>query len=405
MVPNPLALIAEVTHHCPLHCVYCSNPVQLAGMYSELSTAEWLSIFQQAGKLGMLHAHLTGGEPLARTDLTELIAAARASGLYTNLITSGIGLSNQRLKALVDVGLDHIQLSFQDSREDSANWIAGAKAHAHKIELAHLIRQHKVAFTVNLVVHRQNLDHLDETIAFIEQMKPERIEIAHTQYYGWALINRAVLLPTRAQLEKAVEVVAAAEKRLAGRIRIDSVVPDYYAKYPKACMGGWGRRLMLINPAGKVLPCHAAEVIPGLEFENVREHTLEWIWQESPSFRRFRGEDWMPEPCRSCDRRTEDFGGCRCQALLLTGDPTATDPACSLAPKHHVIEAAVLEANSENGIAKPARLRPCRDSRLGCQPSEARPSPGCMPEQCPHHRIPIVIGRRSVVMLLRFPCM
>ena len=353
MVPNPLALIAEVTHRCPLHCVYCSNPVQLAGMYSELSTAEWLSIFQQAGKLGMLHAHLTGGEPLARTDLTELIAAARASGLYTNLITSGIGLSTQRLKALVDVGLDHIQLSFQDSREDSANWIAGAKAHAHKIELAHLIRQHKVAFTVNLVVHRQNLDHLDETIAFIEQMKPERIEIAHTQYYGWALINRAVLLPTRAQLEKAVEVVAAAEKRLAGRIRIDSVVPDYYAKYPKACMGGWGRRLMLINPAGKVLPCHAAEVIPGLEFENVREHTLEWIWQESPSFRRFRGEDWMPEPCRSCDRRTEDFGGCRCQALLLTGDPTATDPACSLAPKHHVIEAAVLEANSENGIAKP----------------------------------------------------
>ncbi len=337
MTSNPLALIAEVTHRCPLHCVYCSNPVQLAGTQSELSTAEWMSIFQQAGKLGMLHAHLTGGEPLARTDLTELIAAARTSGLYTNLITSGIGLSEQRLHSLVTAGLDHIQLSFQDSREDSANWIAGAKAHAHKIELSRTIRQHKVAFTVNLVVHRQNLDHLEEMIAFIEQMSPERIEIAHTQYYGWALINRAVLLPTRAQLEKAVEVVAAAEKRLAGRIRIDSVVPDYYAKYPKACMGGWGRRLMLINPAGKVLPCHAAEVIPGLEFENVRERTLEWIWQESPSFRRFRGEDWMPEPCRSCDRHTEDFGGCRCQALLLTGDPTATDPACSLAPKHHLV--------------------------------------------------------------------
>jgi pyrroloquinoline quinone biosynthesis protein E len=353
MASNPLALIAEITHRCPLHCVYCSNPVQLAGTQSELPTAEWLSIFQQAGKLGMLHAHLTGGEPLARPDLTELIAAARASGLYTNLITSGIGLSEPRLKALVAAGLDHIQLSFQDSREDSANWIAGAKAHAHKIELSRTIRQHKVAFTVNLVVHRQNLDHLEEMIAFIEQMNPERIEIAHTQYYGWALINRAVLLPTRAQLEKAVDIVAAAEKRLAGRIRIDSVVPDYYAKYPKACMGGWGRRLMLINPAGKVLPCHAAEVIPGLEFENVRERTLEWIWQESPSFRRFQGEDWMPEPCRSCDRRTEDFGGCRCQALLLTGDPTATDPACSLAPKHHLIEAAVLEANSEDAVAKP----------------------------------------------------
>ena len=207
---------------------------------------------------------------------------------------------------------------------------------------------------MNLVVHRQNLDHLEEMIAFIEQMNPERVEIAHTQYYGWALMNRAALMPTRAQLEKAVEIVAGAERRLAGRIRIDSVVPDYYAKYPKACMGGWGRRLMLINPAGRVLPCHAAEIIPGLEFENVRERTLEWIWRESPSFRRFRGEDWMPDPCRSCDRRSEDFGGCRCQALLLTGDPAATDPTCSLAPKHHVIEAAVLEANSDAAAAKPA---------------------------------------------------
>ena len=353
MVPNPLALIAEVTHRCPLHCVYCSNPLQMAGTTSELSTGEWTSIFTQAGKLGMLHAHFTGGEPLARTDLAELIGAARAAGLYTNLITSGIGLNEQRLQALVNAGLDHIQVSFQDSREEEANWIAGTKAHAHKIELARAIRGHKVAFTVNLVVHRQNLDHLEEMIAFIEKMNPERVEIANTQYYGWALMNRAALLPTRAQVEKAVEVVEAAEKRLAGRIRIDSVVPDYYAKYPKACMGGWGQRLMLINPAGKVLPCHAAEVIPGLEFENAREKILEWIWQESASFRRFRGEDWMPQPCRSCDRRSEDFGGCRCQALLLTGDPTATDPACSLAPKHHIVEAALLEANSEGAVARP----------------------------------------------------
>jgi PqqA peptide cyclase len=353
MVPNPLALIAEVTHRCPLHCVYCSNPLQMAGTTSELSTGEWESIFAQAGKLGMLHAHFTGGEPLARTDLTELIGAARASGLYTNLITSGIGLNEQRLQTLVKAGLDHIQVSFQDSREEAANWIAGTKAHAHKIELARAIRGHKVAFTVNLVVHRQNLDHLEEMIAFIEKMNPERVEIAHTQYYGWALMNRAALLPTRAQVEKAVEVVAAAEKRLAGRIRIDSVVPDYYAKYPKACMGGWGQRLMLINPAGKVLPCHAAEVIPGLEFENARDKTLDWIWQESSSFRRFRGQDWMPQPCRSCDRRSEDFGGCRCQALLLTGDPTATDPACSLAPKHHIVEDALLEVNSGGAVARP----------------------------------------------------
>lgn len=352
---SPLALIAEVTHRCPLHCVYCSNPLELAAASSELSTEEWIGVFRQAGALGILHAHFTGGEPLARADLTELVAAARAARLYTNLITSGIGLNEQRLQLLVDSGLDHIQISFQDSREDAANWIAGAKAHAHKVELSRAIRQHKIAFTVNLVVHRQNLDHLEEMIAFIEQLHPERVEIAHTQYYGWALANRTALMPTREQLERAVAIVADAEKRLAGRIRIDSVVPDYYAKYPKACMGGWGRRLMLINPSGKALPCHAAEILPGLSFENVREKSLEWIWQESESFRKFRGEEWMPEPCRSCDRRAEDFGGCRCQAFLLTGDVNATDPVCSLAPAHHVVEAAVLEANSSAGIAQPVK--------------------------------------------------
>jgi pyrroloquinoline quinone biosynthesis protein E len=353
MIPNPLALIAEITHRCPLHCVYCSNPLEMAAVNSELSTAQWIDVFQQAGKLGMLHAHFTGGEPLARPDLTELIAAARAAGLYTNLITSGLGLAETRLQALVDAGLDHIQLSFQDSREDSANWIAGAKAHAHKIELSRLIRRHKIAFTVNLVIHRQNIDHLDEMIAFIEQLSPERMEIAHTQYYGWALKNRAALLPTRAQLDKAVEAVAAADQRLAGRIRVDFVVPDYYARFPKACMGGWGRRLMLINPAGKALPCHAAEVIPGLTFENVREQTLENIWRHSASFQRFRGEEWMPEPCRSCDQRAQDFGGCRCQALLLAGNAEATDPACTLAPAHHIVEAALIEANSTANVSEP----------------------------------------------------
>ena len=353
MIPNPLALIAEITHRCPLHCVYCSNPLEMAAVSEELSTEEWADVFQQSGKLGMLHAHFTGGEPLARADLTELIASARAAGLYTNLITSGIGLSETRLQALVDVGLDHIQVSFQDSREDAANWIAGAKAHAHKIELSRLIRRHKIAFTVNLVVHRQNIDHLEEIIAFIEQLAPERIEIAHTQYYGWALKNRGALLPTRAQLERATDAVTAAEKRLAGRIRVDFVVPDYYARFPKACMGGWGRRLMLINPAGKVLPCHAAEVIPGLAFENVREKTIEYIWRDSASFQRFRGEEWMPEPCRSCDQRAHDFGGCRCQALLLAGDAAATDPACSLAPAHHIVEAALAEANSRTTVSQP----------------------------------------------------
>jgi PqqA peptide cyclase len=354
MLSNPLALIAEITHRCPLHCVYCSNPMQLAATDSELSTAEWKGIFEQSGKLGMLHAHFTGGEPLARVDLAELISTARGASLYTNLITSGIGLNEQRLESLIDAGLDHIQISFQDSREQAANWIAGVKAHAHKIELSRAIRKHKIGFTVNLVVHRQNLDHLGEMIAFIEQLNPDRVEIAHTQYYGWALENRAALLPTAAQVEKAVAVVAEAEKRLAGRIRIDSVVPDYYAKFPKACMGGWGRKLMLINPSGKVLPCHAAEVLPGLSFENVREKTLPWIWQESLSFLHFRGEEWMPEPCRSCERRTEDFGGCRCQAFLLTGDATATDPACSLAPEHRVVESAVRVGHSQAKVPAPA---------------------------------------------------
>jgi PqqA peptide cyclase len=353
MIPNPLALIAELTHRCPLHCVYCSNPLELAAVSSELSTAEWIDIFQQAGKLGMLHVHFTGGEPLARPDLPQLIASARGAGLYTNLITSGIGLAETRLQALVDAGLDHIQVSFQDSREVAGNWIAGAKAHAHKIELSRIIRRHKIAFTVNLVIHRQNIDHIEEMISFIEQLAPERMEIAHTQYYGWALRNRAALLPTQAQLERAVEAVAAAEERLAGRIRIDSVVPDYYARFPKACMGGWGRRLMLINPSGKVLPCHAAEVIPGLIFENARQKTLESIWRESSSFQRFRGEEWMPEPCRSCDRRAEDFGGCRCQALLLTGDAAATDPVCSLVPAHHIVESVLAETNSSDAVSQP----------------------------------------------------
>jgi PqqA peptide cyclase len=346
MIPNPLALIAEITHRCPLHCVYCSNPLQMIAANAELSTEDWIRVFQEARSLGILHLHLTGGEPVARPDLKDLVEAAHAAGLYTNLITSGIGLPEARLKTLVDAGLDHIQLSFQDSRDEPANWIAGTKAHAHKITLSEIVRRFHIAFTVNLVVHRQNLDHLEEMIQFAEKLKPDRLEIAHAQYYGWALKNRDTLIPTREQLENCMRIVEAAQERLSGRMRIDCVVPDYYARYPKACMGGWGQRLLLIDPSGNVLPCHAAGVIPGMRFDNVREHSLEWIWRESAAFQRFRGEQWMPEPCRSCERRTEDFGGCRCQAFLITGDANATDPVCTLAPTHHLIEAARLEARS-----------------------------------------------------------
>lgn len=346
MIPNPLALIAEITHRCPLHCVYCSNPLQMIGAKSELSTEDWVRVFQQARDLRILHLHLTGGEPVARADLKELVEGAHAARLYTNLITSGIGLPEARLAALVDAGLDHIQLSFQDSRAEPANWIAGTNAHAHKIVLSEIIHRFPIAFTVNLVVHRQNLDHLEEMIGFAEQLKPERLEIAHAQYYGWALKNRDTLMPTREQLENCMRIVEAAQQRLSWQMRIDCVVPDYYARYPKACMGGWGRRLLLIDPAGQALPCHAAGVIPGLRFDNVREHSLEWIWRESAAFQRFRGEQWMPETCRSCERRTEDFGGCRCQAFLITGEASATDPVCSLAPTHGLVESARGTANS-----------------------------------------------------------
>jgi pyrroloquinoline quinone biosynthesis protein E len=351
-MPNgPLALIAELTHRCPLHCAYCSNPLEMQKAASELSAEEWIRVFHEGARLGSLHAHFTGGEPLARTDLVELTKGARAAGLYVNLITSGIGLSEKRLAALVEAGLEHIQLSFQGSREELADEIAGTPSHAHKLKLGHLIRQFKLAFTVNVVVHRQNLDHLGEIISMVEELAPDRLEIANVQYYGWALRNQEALLPTLRQVEESQKIVSAAQARLSGRMRIDYVAPDYYARFPKACMGGWGRRLMLIDPAGRALPCHAAGVIPGMTFDNVREHSLEWIWKESRAFQEFRGEAWMPQPCRTCERRSEDFGGCRCQAMLLTGDAAATDPVCSLAPARNLVDKILDRVNgSESAI-------------------------------------------------------
>jgi pyrroloquinoline quinone biosynthesis protein E len=344
--PGPLAVIAEVTHRCPLHCVYCSNPLEMNARGTELPTEVWISVFRQAAQLGALQVDLTGGEPLARPDLTELVAAARAAKLYVNLITSGIGLTEKRLGNLVEAGLEHVQLSFQDAQDTVADEISGTRTHAQKIAVAGWLRQHRLAFTINVVVHRKNLDHIEEIIALAERLGAGRLEVANVQYYGWALKNREALLPTRAQLDHSLGVVQAAQERLKGRMRIELVVPDYYARYPKPCMGGWGRKLMLITPAGEAMPCHAAGVIPGMRFDNVREQTVRWIWEESEAFRKFRGEDWMPEPCRSCDRRALDFGGCRCQAFLLTGEAAATDPACSLAPTHDVVTAVVSRINS-----------------------------------------------------------
>ena len=352
------ALIAEVTHRCPLHCVYCSNPLEMQRRSDELSTSDWLSIFQQASEMGVLQLHLTGGEPLARPDLTELIDGARAARLYSNLITSGVGLDEHRLGQLIEAGLDHIQLSFQDSEEAKANEFAGTRSHALKLRIAQMIRERRVAFTVNMVVHRRNLDRLGEMIAFAEQTGAQKLEIANVQYYGWALRNREALLPTRQQLEQSIEIVEAARERLKGKLRIDFVFPDYYSKYPKPCMNGWGHQQMLIDPAGRVLPCHAAAVIPGLDLPSAREHGLQWIWEDSPAFNRFRDESWMPEPCRSCDRRTRDFGGCRCQAFLLAGDAAATDPVCILAPQHALVEEILQNVNRSDAREWVYRIDP-----------------------------------------------
>jgi PqqA peptide cyclase len=344
-IPNPLALIAELTHRCPLHCVYCSNPLELQSRSNELSIETWSRVFQEAAQLGILQADFTGGEPLVRTDITGLVRAARSAGLYVNLITSGLPLDETKLAALVAAGLDHIQLSFQGAREELANEISGAKSHAQKLRVLEWVKQHRVALTLNFVIHRRNIDQLEEMVALAESSIATRIEFANVQYYGWAFANRENLLPMREQLDRSLMLIKREQERLQGRIRIEYVVPDYYAKYPKPCMGGWGRKLMLITPSGDALPCHAAQVIPGLSFENVKARRLREIWEHSAAFQKFRGEDWMQEPCKTCDRREQDFGGCRCQALLLAGDATATDPVCSLAPLRPKVDAILAAVN------------------------------------------------------------
>ena len=344
-ISNPLALIAELTHRCPLHCVYCSNPLELQARTSELSSEVWSGIFREAAEAGVLQADLTGGEPLARTDIVDLVRAARDAGLYVNLITSGLPMDEARLAALVEAGLDHIQLSFQGARENIANEISGALSHSQKLRVLEWLKSYRVAVTLNFVIHRRNIDQLQEMLALAESSSATRIEFANVQYYGWAFANRENLLPTRQQLDRSVEFLNREQERLQGKIRVEFVVPDYYAKYPKPCMGGWGRKLMLITPHGDALPCHAAQVIPGLSFENVKNRGLREIWEQSAAFQKFRGEGWMQEPCKTCDRRGLDFGGCRCQALLLAGDASATDPVCSLAPLRPKVDAILASLN------------------------------------------------------------
>jgi len=335
---SPLGLLAELTHRCPLGCPYCSNPLALDPRQDELDLATWARVFGEAAALGVLQVHLSGGEPAARRDLVEITAAARGAGLYTNLITSAVGLTAKTLAALYEAGLDHVQISIQDSAPASADKIAGYRgAYDRKRAAAAEVVRLGLPLTVNAVMHRANIDRVADMVELALALGASRVEIAHVQYYGWALKNRAALMPTPEQVERAARAVEELRARHHGRIVIDAVVPDYYARYPKPCVGGWGRRSLNITPAGRVLPCHAAESIPGLEFWSVQDHPLADIWRNSPAFRAFRGTDWMREPCRSCPRREEDFGGCRCQAFLLTGDARAADPVCHLSPDHALV--------------------------------------------------------------------
>ncbi len=348
--PPPIGLLAELTHRCPLRCPYCSNPLALAAADGELTTADWARVFRQAAELGVLQLHLSGGEPAARRDLVELVSHAAGAGLYTNLITSGMMLDAGRLAALAEAGLDHVQLSVQDSEPGSADRIAGFPGgHARKLAFAGLVTQAGLPFTLNAVVHRQNLDHLGEIVALALQLGAKRLEVAHVQYYGWALLNRDHLLPTRDQLDRATVMVEQARSEHRGVLSIDYVVPDYYATEPKACMGGWGRQVMVVNPTGKVLPCHAAESLPGMVFESVLDRDLASIWTSSEAFEMYRGTGWMRGPCQGCVNAERDWGGCRCQAFALTGDATATDPACRLSRDHSLLDVAVQRAAAPAG--------------------------------------------------------
>src|ERR687884_136389 len=344
---KPTTLLAELTHRCPLHCPYCSNPLELTRSNAEISTEDWKRVFTEARALGVLQLGLSGGEPLVRRDLEELVAEARALGLYSTLVTSGLGLTAERGARLRDAGIDHIQLSVQDAERGGSERIAGTRSWDAKLAAAEVIRALGVAFTVNVVLHRANIDHLEAIVEMAAALGADRLELANTQYYGWASVNRAALMPTRAQLDAAERVVDRATARWRGRMQIIYVLPDYYQRYPKPCYGGWGSVYLVVVPSGRVLPCHAAMQITTLTFESVRERALKWIWEESPAFAAFRGDGWMREPCRGCPRKHVDFGGCRCQAFALTGDAANTDPVCTLTPDRALVDRALAEAGVE----------------------------------------------------------
>jgi coenzyme PQQ biosynthesis protein E len=348
VVPRPYGLLAELTHRCPLHCPYCSNPVELVRRETELPTEDWVRVLRQAAAIGVVQVGFSGGEPLLHPGLGRLIRAARAEGLYTNLITSGVGLTETRISELRDDGLDTVQISLQADAAEMADIIAGTPSHELKLATARAVVAAGFPLGVNVVLHRRNIDRLPGIIAMVESLGAMRLELANTQFYGWAFRNRAALIPTREQVLRAETVAAREAERLRGRMQIVYVLPDYHERRPKPCLHGWGARSMTVNPRGDVLPCQAANAIPGMTFENVRDHGLEWIWRESESFNRFRGTGWLPEPCRSCPDRAVDFGGCRCQAALIAGDAAVTDPVCEFSPHRSLLDGMLAGASGED---------------------------------------------------------
>ncbi|MEH7380900.1 pyrroloquinoline quinone biosynthesis protein PqqE [Bacillus sp. JJ1533] len=346
-VQPPFSLLAELTHRCPLQCPYCSNPIEMALMETELSTNDWLHVLSEAAEIGVVEVHFSGGEPLLRRDLVALIEHANSLEIYTNLITSGIGLNEEKASLLKEAGLANVQISFQAAEEELSNRIGGFNAFDMKRKAVEAVKRSGMHLSMNVVLHRLNIDTLDEIIMFAHEVGAERLELANTQFYNWALLNREQLLPSKEQIERASEIFEAAREQIGKEMEIIWVIPDYYESTPKPCMGGWGAVALTVAPNGDVLPCPTAGMIEGISFENVRERSLQQIWYASDSFNRFRGDEWLPETCRSCDMLHQDGGGCRCQAFALTGDAAATDPVCYLAPDHHIVEKAVQEANRE----------------------------------------------------------
>jgi len=356
-VSPPFWLLAELTYRCPLHCAFCYNPVDHGAVRDELSTADWLRVLREARALGAVQLGFSGGEPLQRDDLEELVDAAHRLGFYTNLITSGVGLTEPRIAALKSAGLDHIQLSFQDSTRELNDFLSSTRTFELKRKVAALIKQYDYPMVLNCVLHRHNLPHVDKIIDMALELGAEYLELANTQYYGWAMKNRAQLMPTREQIAAAERVVADYRARIGQRCKLLFVVPDYFEERPKACMNGWGTVFLGVAPDGLALPCHNARDLPGLALPNVRDVSLGDIWHRSGAFNAYRGDSWMQEPCRSCSEKAKDFGGCRCQAFMLAGDAAAADPVCSRSPQRAVVDAAIALAQRPERSEQPLVFR------------------------------------------------